>query len=121
MVGIENLKKIVVLGAEGLNVGSKIIHGGGLLSLLGLVDEVSALGTLDKNAILAEVKDLSEEEKKMLSDLFKSKLQLQNAEVEKKIEAGVDVLNEAVLLAAAAVDLYKSGAALVDRVKGIIA
>ena len=95
-LGVEGLKKVVLAVAEAANVVSKVVHGKGLLVALSLMDELSALGGLDADTLKAEVKDLSLEEKEELKKALKDKLVLQNPAVEAKIEAGLDVVDEAV-------------------------
>lgn len=119
-LGIENLKKIVNLGAEALNVGSKIINGGGLLSALSLIDEVNALGTIEKGALLAELKDLTTDERLQLEELFKHKVSLQDKAVELKIEEGVDLLEKAGDLAIRVIGIVNEVKVLVAEAGALI-
>lgn len=116
----ENLKKAVGLGAEALNVGSQVMNGGGLLSLLQIIDEVNEVKNMDKAALLVEIKALDPAGRKDVEDYFKAKLSLVKKDVEMKIEAGADLLEEAVGLAYQGVELVEKGLALVTKVKLLI-
>lgn len=120
-LGIEGLKKIVLLGAAGVNVGEKIANHGGILSALSLIGEVQALGSLQKGQLLAEAKDLSKEERSELNQVFKAKLVLDNKVLESKIEAGADVVDEAIDCGLEALAVYEHGKALSDKVKALLA
>lgn len=111
-VGIDGLKKVVLAAAELLNVASKIINKEGIFVAFQLADELTALSNLDAAALKAEVADLSPEEKLDLVNTFKQKLVLQKPEVEAKIEAGVDVLNDAVEVVVSAVVVVQKAKAL---------
>lgn len=117
LVGIENLKKLVLLGAEGVNVGHKVVKGGGLLSLADLIDEISAVKGISKDAVVAEVRDLSSSERKELNLMFKQKLVLDDKRLENKIESGVDIVEQAIDLAYEVID---GGKDLAGKVKVLI-
>lgn len=120
-LGYVGIEKIVLLGAEGVNVGEKIANKGGIFSALALIDEVQALGTLEKGQIIAEAKDLSKEERTALSTTFKGKLSLENKSLEAKIESGVDIVDEAIDIGLEAFDAYKHVQKLVEKVKALVA
>lgn len=120
MVGIENLKKLVTIGCEVVNVGSKILNGGGIWSLMSLINDVSVIKTLDKNAVLLEIKDLSVDERKELLELAKSTIHLTKPEIEAKVDQGLDLVNEAVDLGISAIALVESGIALVNKASQIV-
>lgn len=119
-LGYSGIEKIVLLGAEAVNVGEKIANKGGVFAAFSLIDEVQALGSLEKGQILAEAKDLTREERLALSASFKAKLVLENKALEAKIEAGADVVDDAIELGMAAVEVYKSGVVLVEKVKAVL-
>lgn len=96
MVGIKGLEKIVLLAAEGMNVAEKLANGGGMFSAFSLIDEVQALGTLEKGQLISEAKDLEKDERASLLATFKSKLSLDNKALEAKIESGADLLDEVI-------------------------
>lgn len=116
-VGIEKLTAIVEAVGEGYNVLYKVTHGGGVLSALALTDELSSLGGLSKDAVVAEVKDLSQEERKQLLQIVKNKVSISDKALEAKIEAGVDCLDEVVSLG---FEGYETVMSFVDRVKGLV-
>lgn len=120
MVGIDNIKKIAMLGVEGINVGIKVMNGGGLFGLLSLIDEVNAVKGIKKEELMLEIKDISKEERLELIEMIKSKLQLDKKELEAKIESGVDLVNEAVDVGYAAMQVIESGVQLVKKAEQII-
>lgn len=130
-LGVVQLEKIVEACGEVINVVHKITHGGGVLSALALIDELSALKDLNGDALLQEVKDLSPEERKQLLGVLKAKVSLFDVDLENKIESGADCLNEVVefgMLCYADVLEIKakvearvaSGKALVEKIKGVV-
>lgn len=110
MVGVEQIKKVLDLGIELANVLSVMKHGGSIFAFTRLMDEVSALGTLDFDAFKKEIMDISAEERLSLAAHVKAKLELQDKVVEAKIESGVDLVEDAVAVAESAV-------AFVNKVK----
>ena len=120
MVGIDNIRKIAMLGVEGLNVGIKVMNGGGLFGLLSLIDEVNAVKSIKKDDLMLEVMDLSKEERQQLLEEIKQKLQLDKKEIEKKIEDGADLLNEAIEIAYSAMDVVRSGMVIIKKAEQII-
>lgn len=107
MAGIDNLKKVVLAGAELLNVLSKIAHKQGVFVALQLVDELSALSGLDMALVKQELVDLSPAEREELLAALKEKLVLLNKDAEVKIEASAELLNEAASVMLDAVALVK--------------
>jgi len=120
VVGIDNIRKIAMLGVEGLNVGIKVMNGGGLFGLLSLIDEVNAVKSIKKEELMMEIKDLSKEERLQLLEEIKQKLQLDKKEIEAKIEEGMDLLNEAIEIGYSAMGVIHSGVELVKKAEQII-
>lgn len=87
LLGVEQISKVLDVVVEGLNVASKIAHKGGVLSVIAMVDELSALGTLDFEVLKKEVAELDGEDAKRLNDLVAAKLDLVDKVVEAKIKA----------------------------------
>lgn len=121
MVGIENLKKVVTVGAEALNVGSKMMNGGGILSLLSLIDEMAVLKSIDKALVVVEFQDLSKGEREELVALAKSKIVLQKKPVEAKVEEGLDLVMDCIDLAYVALDVVDSAKKLFEKAKLLVA
>lgn len=96
MVGIDNLTKLVVFGCELINVGAKLLNGGSLWVLTSLIDDLGAVKTVKKENILAEIKDLSPEEKGQLFVLAKQTIKVGQDELDKKIKSGLDLVDEAI-------------------------
>lgn len=111
------VEKLVELAAEAINVGHKIVKGGSVFGAVALVDELSALQGLDGKALLLELKNASEEDRKKWDAQFKAKLVLSDADLEKKLEAGADLLVEGAQLIVEAVDLAKQVKALIEKAK----
>jgi hypothetical protein len=95
MLGIENLKQVIVVAA---NLGKQIevaVKGGlKLIDLLGFVDDFTAIGAVIKNkeAIVAEFKDLDDAERAELLAYVKQNLDLENDGLEDKIEKSLTIL-----------------------------
>ncbi len=121
MVGIENLKKVVTVGAEALNVGSKMMNGGGILSLLSLIDEMAVIKSIDKALVVVEFQDLSKGEREELVALAKSKVVLQKKPVEAKIEDGLDLVMDCIDLAYVALEVVESAKKLFEKAKLLVA
>lgn len=119
MHGIDQLKIIVEALAEMINVTYKIVKGGGILAALALIDEISALKTIVKDELVAQVKELSPAERAELLAVFKAKLVLADTGLEAKIEAGGAVLDELVELGMHGYGLFLEAKALAEKVKGL--
>ena len=115
--GIEMLKKLVVSMAEALNVASKVLHNGGILSLFGLLAPVNVLKSIDWSKAKLEISELSPEERKQLEAAFSSSLSLQDAAVQAKILAAEGFLEEAIDLVSQGVTLVNQGIGLVARAR----
>jgi hypothetical protein len=120
MVGIDNIKKLALLGAEATNVGIKVMGGGGLFPLLSLIDEVNAVKGIKIEELRAEVADLTKEEREEILTLLKDKIELSDKKLEDKIESELSVVDEAIDLGFMAVGLVKSVQALVQKAESII-
>lgn len=116
-----NVLKVVELAAEGLNVGNSIANGGGILAALALTDELSAMGSFDGPAALAELKAATPEKRAEYLTAFKAKLSLKNKALEAKIEGSADCLDEAVSVGLEGVAVVQHAIAVVDKVKLLLA
>lgn len=115
-LGIDQLEKIVDAAGEGVNVGYRLAHGGGILSALSAMDEISALGTVSKDAALSQLKDLDKDERAKLRERFKNKVSIDNKELESKIEGGADDLEDLISLGYEQYELFLKEKALVERI-----
>ena len=131
-LGIDQLEKIVDAAGEAINVVHKVSHGSGVFAALAIVDELSALGLVKKEVLMAQLKDLSTEERKSLLGALKTKVALSDKELEAKIESGIDCLDEVVdfgmtvygdvLAVKAMVEArIAAGKILVEKIKGLTA
>lgn len=112
LYGVEESKKIVVSVAKVANVVDALIAKKGLLVLLGVVEPIETLKTVDLAALLAELKEYDPADRLTIEDAFKAQLQLTNTALEAKIEAGVSVLEEVVSLVGEAIVVYEKARAL---------
>ena len=94
--GIAELKKVVMLACEGANVAEGILNKEGLFSLFRLADEASALASLNKEELMAEIKELDSEDYAELYSAAKAKLDLKDDALEAKLEGGVDLVYQSV-------------------------
>lgn len=95
-LGIDQLEKIVEASGEAINVIERVTSGSGIWAVFQLTDELSALAGLSGPVVLAQLKDLSTDERKSLLGKLKAKVSLSNKALEAKIESGVDCLDEAI-------------------------
>ena len=95
--GIENLKKCFDVLIEGGNIAGKafednVINVSDAGHLILLIDELTALGTVDFKLVPSEAKDLDADEVAELSEHLKTKFDIPQDELEQKIEEGVALL-----------------------------
>lgn len=120
MAGIENLKKVLSFGCELINVGSKMVNGAGLWQLTSLIDDVAAIKSIKKEDLLAEVKDLSAEERAELLALAKSSIKMTKEEIDKKVDQGLDLVNEAVDVGAEGLKVFAEVKSIISRVEALV-
>lgn len=119
-LGIARLLPLVELAGEAVNVIHKLSNKAGILVLLSLTDEASAIGGLDFNQVWLEIKDLDAAEGKMLNDAFKGKISLSDKALEAKLEGGGDLLEKSLKLAFEAKALVDKGISLVAEGKDLL-
>lgn len=115
-LGIDSLEKVIDAASEGFNVVYKMANGAGIFSAFALTDEVSALGTIPKGSVLAQLKDLDQEERAKLRLRFKNKVSIENKELEAQIEGYADDLEEVISIAYEQYDLFLKEKALVEKI-----
>lgn len=120
MAGIENLKKVLSFGCELINVGSKMVNGAGLWQLTSLIDDVAAIKSLKKEDLLAEVKDLSAEERAELLALAKSSIKMTKEEIDNKVDQGLDLVNAAIDVGAEGLKVFAEVKSIVARVEALV-
>lgn len=109
-LGIENVTKCVHLAVELGNVADKIgrTKGAGKYGhLLLLMDEVTALGSVDFKQVMPEIKDLDAVEKATLLQSVKEKFDIVDDKLEAVIEEGLAILVDASALVQRSIDLSK--------------
>lgn len=111
---VSELKKIVLVGAEALNVVSKIVHKQGVFVAFQLMDELSALSGLDGELLKKQVSELDAADRAELKQALKDKLVLQNPAMEQKIESGLDIVDESVEVVVSALKLVEKAKSLLS-------
>lgn len=94
-LGIENLKKAAKLGVQlGMQIEVAGEDGFQLTDLFGFVAPLSQLPAIiaDKDALVAEFKDLDGDERAELLAYVETELTLQNKKIEKLVEGGLGIL-----------------------------
>lgn len=104
-VGIENLKKIFVAASDIVLVFDKLSNHEGIFSLFQFSGDLNALSSVNLDAMKAEVKDLSLDERKALEQLLRDKLVLHNKVIEAKINDGLDLVEEGIVIVGQVVGL----------------
>ena len=97
MFGIENLKKCFDVMIESGNVAGKVYEDGKITvadvgHLMMVLDELTALGSVDFSLVPKEAKDIDAAEVAQLSEHLKTKFDIPQDQIEQKIEEGVGLL-----------------------------
>lgn len=117
-----NLDKIIDAVGEGINVAHEIIvDKAGVFDVFKLTDEVSALSSIPKGAVLSELKSLDVDGRKELDARFAAKVSLSDKALEAKIEKGELTLEHAIDVVYQAIDVVTAVEAIVNEVKSIFA
>jgi hypothetical protein len=98
-LGIENLKKVVMLICALATTGDQIGHDTSSMrwgKLLGLITSVKDISGLDFKAVLPEIKDLDAAERAEILALFKHDFDLQDDKLEAAIEEGLVIAEDMV-------------------------
>lgn len=122
--GVDQLRKFVDLAGELMNVGEALLNKGGLFQLFRLTDEASAMSSVDMDLVKKQYREMDEEDRGVLLSALKSKLDLDNDILEKKIEDGADLVEDALVLGVQAyndaVDYYGKVKAMAVRAEEIL-
>ena len=113
MIGIENIKKILIAAIDAGMIADKLLHKEGVFTIFQFTGDFAALAGVDFKLLKQEVDDLTEMEKMELIELLRVKLVLYNKQLEGKIESG------AVLLVSA-LEIVKNISALVASIKKLL-
>ena len=89
-------KKLLSFGVELLNVGSKLINKKGIFVVFQLSDEAMALGTFNMDAFKAEWKTDVKTAVNELVTLAKSKLDIENKDLQAKLSGAFDLIEKGV-------------------------
>jgi len=116
----EELKKIVELIAEGINVVHAVINKEGIFKLFALSDEVMALASLDVEKFKSQLSSLSPEGRAELDNLFKSKLVLSDKALEAKIESGELLVEECVDIVIDGVEVVKRAKSAIEKFQKLV-
>lgn len=96
-VGIDNLKKALVVGIEVANAVDDVTHVGTswaekLSKAMGLLPQLMAIPGIDFSALSAEISDLDDAEKADLHGVLKTQFDLADEKLEAAIEGAIGVL-----------------------------
>lgn len=114
--GVDNLKAVASDVAQLMNIGSKVLHGN-YFALFGLGAILGNLQAIDFKLAGSELKNCDDANRLAIRQVFNSNLALVDAEVQAKIVAGEDFLDEAIVMVEEVVAEVKKGIDLVNRVK----
>lgn len=114
---LDNLAKVA---ADVLNEVSKLAHGSGLISLIGLYPDASIIGSEDWNAAKAQVASLSDEDRQAVEQVFINALNLENKVNQAKITNSVTLLDSAFALVEQVMPLVKKAEELVVEAKNLL-
>lgn len=117
MIGVENLKKIVMGVSDVVTLVPKVLDDGITVSDLRYLGDafgmLRVLFSIDLSGLKAEVDDLDVQEKQELSALFAERFDLPNDSVETALEAGVSMLFEVISQLSSLRELF-------DRIRAIL-
>lgn len=114
-LGIENLKKVIVLTTTLANTGDAVGHdttAARWAKLLGLISAIPNAASIDFKAVMPEIKDLDEAEKAEILALFKADFDIADDKLEAAIEDGLAIVHDLVSVverSVALVKTYKAG------------
>lgn len=117
--GIVEITKLAEqLGAVSTDL-AKVAHNAGIFSLIGLLNALKDLKSIDYAQVKLEVLELSDAERAAVEAAYQSKLDLGDATLQGKVVAVMASFDKAVALVERAIGLVKEGEAIVLEVKAI--
>jgi flagellar assembly factor FliW len=117
--GVENLKKMAAASAKIVSIGSRVYHGN-YLALFGVLEPINVFKSVDFSVVDEELSDLEAVERKEVQGEFVANLSMINPEVQAKIVAGTDFVEEAIALVGEGVGVVNKGVAFVNRLKQFV-
>lgn len=106
--------------AQVVNVVSKVLNKGGLLSLFGLLEPINTLKGIDLSKFKDELGELGEDDRKAVQKAFTDTLDLADKAVQAKIVGTVGYLEKAIDLVNRALGMVNEGKSLVLEVKAFL-
>jgi len=103
-VGIENLKPIVALSIEAINVTVACVTQKSVAPLINITDEVFALGSVNFGELGKEISDLDAAEREELFKFVEEKFDIPQDDIEVYIEKGLRI---AAKLAETGIEIYE--------------
>ncbi len=120
MLPIDQVRKVIESLAEIVNTVYKLANGASIFTAIGLLEDLAVLKTIQKDILVAQLKDCDPTERMELVAVFKQKLVLDNKPLEMKIESGVDCLDEVIDLGYSCVALINQAKSVLEHVKSVI-
>lgn len=118
--GVEKLKTVVVSLAQVLNAVSKFINKQGLFALYGVVEPVKTLVALDWVQAKKELSEVSYDERLALEQAFKTEVNLQNPEAQKKLQDAVDCLEQVFAVAHEGFTVVENAKVVYEKLKQLV-
>ncbi len=118
-MGVENLNKIVVAVAKIVSAVYSLLNGGGFMTLVELFNQLLSLRGLDLELAVAEIKDLDEQERLALEQVFQNALTLPAA-LSHKVAVLVNALEDLIVIVSEAITLGQRSVDLVARVRAVL-
>lgn len=115
-----DLNTLVVALADMVCAVDKLVAHEGIFSLLQFAHDFSQVSTVKLPELQAELAKLDPAGRKQLEDAFKAKVLLHNPALQLKIDNGVDLFEEAVVLSQQVFVLIAQGSDLVGKVKMLL-
>jgi hypothetical protein len=111
-LGVEQIIKVLDAIIEGGNVSEKVAKAdstiGKVMAVVPMADELLRLMSLSPVVLQAEWKDLDEPERTQLRAHFRAKFDIEDDELEGKVELGLELVSESVAFVEKIVEYGKS-------------
>lgn len=120
MADHSELDKLAKVAADVLNAVSKLVHGGGILGLIGLYSDASIIGSEKWDLAKAQISSLSDEDRRAVEDVFSNSLDLVDKVVQAKIQNSLNLLDDGFMLAESVLPLVKKAGDLLAEAKALL-
>lgn len=120
MADHSELDKLAKVAADVLNAISKLVHGGGVLGLIGLYPDVSLVGSEDWNALKSQLSSLSDSDRRAVEELFSNSLDLVDKAVQAKLQNSVNLLDDGLMLVESVLPLIRQAEDLLAQAKQLL-